>query len=379
MEAPTSARQTPEEEAGPDTQPDTQEGAERPPKRLGPLGALLLLLAAYAVLFACVIAALAVAFLLGGNIALTTVLVLVAMVPAILLAGKVLDHRRRRLGVDQAVADLDPWARRIGLRRSDDAAVTFDVPAAPFDYAGRHTAVHAWTGQHGGFGVAVVHYLVDTGTSKHPERELHTVVAATGNGDFPLMEAVPQRGAAAIAARVGRDLDVESAEFNEAWRVSAVDESAGHALLTPRVIERMIRAAADPVRTVWSGGVILTVQDGLVLDPEVLTRRVSFVSALAGLVPGFARTDGGASGAPSAAGARAEVTARRSRTRSTTELPLLLLGLAAFWGGGALWANVGPAVGAPIVLLSFVIMFRSTRMAAWIDRRRGRGTANPPR
>lgn len=372
MEPETSAAPAREPDA---EQPDTEQAdIEQPePRRkpLGPLALFLLWVAMWAALVSFPLAGAVLAFLLGGNPVLTTVLLLISIVPGLWAAMRISAYRRRRSGVDQALADLDRWALRRGLARTDDPSTTLAVAAAPFDLAGRHTAVHTWTGRHQGQAVVVLHYLVDTGTSDHPERRMFTAVAATGHGDLPLTEATPQRGAGALAARVGRDLDVESAEFNRAWRVAASDERATHALLTPLLIDRMLEESAQAVRTVWSGGVIVTVEPGAVLDTDVLARRITFVADLAALVPGFARTDGGASGAPAAAGARPEVTGRRKRTRSTTELVLLLVGIAALYGGSRLW-TLAPAAGTALVLLGLVVGFRSTRIAAWIDRRRGK-------
>lgn len=365
MESSTPAAPAHEQQEQQQSQPDQ--------KPLGPVALWLLQLLSMVVLVGVVLAFLLLAFALGGNTALTIVLLFVGMVPAVYFATKILAYRRRRSGVDSALATVDEWASSCGLTRTDDPSMTLAVAAAPFDLAGRHTAMRSWTGRYGGQSVAVLHYLVDTGTRKHPERRVYTVVAATGNGDFPLTEAVPQRGAAAVAALVGQDLDVESAEFNSAWRVSSVDERATHSLFTPRVIERMVAEHGHAVRTLWSGEVIVTVQRRAILDTEELTRRLRFVTDLAELVPGFARTDGGFSGAPAATGARAEVTANRKRTRSGTEMVLLVVGLAALWGGAKLWPTVGPVAAGAILLVGLVIAYRSTHIAAWIDRRRGKG------
>ena len=373
MEPETSAAPAREPDA---EQPDAEQAdIEQPePRRkpLGPLALFLLWVAMWAALVSFPLAGIVLAFLLGGHPVLTTVLLLIGIVPGLWAASKVAAYRRRRSGVDEALAAVDRWALGRGLARTDDPATTLDVAAAPFDLAGRHTAVHTWTGRHQGQAVVVLHYLVDTGTSDYPERRMFTAVAATGHGDLPLTEATPQRGAAAIAARVGRDLDVESAEFNRAWRVSASDERATHALLTPLLIDRMLAESDEAVRTVWNGGVIVTVEPGAVLDTDVLARRIAFVADLAALVPGFARTDGGASGAPAAAGTRPEVTGRRrTRTRTNTELVLLLVAVAGLLGGSRLW-TLAPVAGTTLVVLGLVIGLRSTLIAAWIDRRRGR-------
>lgn len=359
----------PEPEPAPPLEPDLGPGSERAP--IGPVAYALLGLASLVSLVGIVTAFLVLAIFLGGGTALTVVLLFVGIVPALFVSGRISAYRRRRSGVDRALAAQEAWAASLGLERITDRGVTLPVAAPPFDLAGRHTALHGWTGRYAGQSVAVLHYLVDTGTSDHPERRVYTAVAATGNADLPTTELVPQRGVAAVAARVGQDLAVESEEFNRAWRVTAVDERAAHALLTPRVIERLVRAARDAVRTVWSGPVIVTVDRGSVRDTGTLARRLDLVTDLASLVPGFARSDGARSGAPATAGSRAHLVARQRRSRSNTEMVLLLLAVAGLWGGSRLF-HLGPFVAWSAMILGLVLGLGSTRIAAWIDRRRQR-------
>ena len=366
------------------------EQIEQERKPLGRVPHVLLGLLTLVLIVAFVFGSWFVSFLMNANLPLTLLIVLVGTFASFPVLIKVDEYRRRRSGIDVALAAIDTWARVRGLKRTDDHGLTLAVATAPFDLAGLHTAVHSWTGRYQDQSVAMLHYLVDTGTAEHPERQLFTVVAATGNGDFPLTEAVPQRGAAGLAARVGQD--VESAEFNRAWRVSWADERAAHSLLTPRVIERMVLEVAHAVRTVWSGGVIVTVERGAILDTGDLDRRLRYVTDLAGLVPGFARTDGGLSGAPAAQAARVEVTAQRKRGRDRIEMALLVLALASLAAAALLWRAIedmaiedmsieGQTIAYmaawALLVLGFVIAGRSPRIAAWIRRRRRR-TQHPP-
>jgi hypothetical protein len=293
------------------------------------------------------------------------------MAVGIVLALRLDKWIKRAHAVDtEAVTE---WARGQGLELSTHQPLTFGSRIEPFSHAGRHTVGSTWSGRFRGQGVAIYHYLVDTGTAKHPERRANTVVAATTNASPSVVEALPQRGAHAIAARVGAsDVDVESAAFNAAWRVRASDGRLAHELMTPPVIARLVDAASLRVPVAWDGPAVMCVTPGVVKDVEVLEERLTLVADLATMVPGYLRTDGAATGADAAEEAPLDGRRQVRKTRSNLELLVLLVGVAALYGASWSWGRFGPVVGGPIAVLGFVIAFRTSRVVAFIERLRRR-------
>ncbi|WP_291379033.1 DUF3137 domain-containing protein [Demequina sp.] len=270
--------------------------------------------------------------------------------------------------------EVTRWANGEGLTLSTSRRITSTARIEPFSHAGTHTAGATWAGRYRGQQVEIFYYVVDTGTARHPEKRAYTVVSARSNASPSVVEALPQRGAHAAAARVGaRDVDVESAAFNRSWRVRADDERLAHELLTPRVIARLVDAAEISVPVAWDGPAVMCVTPGIVKDTDTLEQRLALVADLATLVPGYLRTDGAATGDDAAAVEAANAPSRVRKKRSNLELVVLLAGLAALWGGAWAWGRIGPGLGVPLLIVGFVIAFRTSRVVAFLERLRRRG------
>jgi hypothetical protein len=195
---------------------------------------------------------------------------------------------------------LGKWLRSKGFRRRAEfwriAATT-----EPFGLEGDHHAELAYVQTLRGQEVALLMYCVDTGTSKAPEPRRYTVVAASGNGSFPVTTVAPRTLVEGlfevVASAVGlRSQRLESAEFNRRWRVISDDLASAHAMIHSRVMERLLRPDARGIRVTWDGDAIMCVQKGNGRRHTALENRINLVVDLANLVPGFARTDGGATG-----------------------------------------------------------------------------------
>lgn len=83
-----------------------------------------------------------------------------------------------------------------------------------------------------------------------------------------------------------RGVRVESAAFNDRWVVVAEDERAAHALLQPRVIDRLLQPDLDDVELCFAGGWVLTEQPADTRVPDYARHR-RIVAEVAALVPGF--------------------------------------------------------------------------------------------
>ncbi len=76
---------------------------------------------------------------------------------------------------------------------------------------------------------------------------------------FPHVRITPDRGwLRALGELAGHDLNTESAEFNNQWRVRANDERVAHALLTGPMIERLLHADVTERAVVFQGDRLIT-------------------------------------------------------------------------------------------------------------------------
>ena len=87
---------------------------------------------------------------------------------------------------------------------------------------------------------------------------------------------------------MGKDVLVESDDFNKRYRVIAEDKQTAHAVLQPRVIERLLAWDLDTSVTRDGNSVILK-QRGLMGDADNLDAHLALLADLADMVLGFTR------------------------------------------------------------------------------------------
>lgn len=83
-----------------------------------------------------------------------------------------------------------------------------------------------------------------------------------------------------------RDLDVESKEFNDHWKVWCESERLGHAMLTPRMIERFLAPDVAGRGFVFEGAALMTYVSG-VSDLSDLESVLAMLREIAALIPPF--------------------------------------------------------------------------------------------
>jgi hypothetical protein len=86
----------------------------------------------------------------------------------------------------------------------------------------------------------------------------------------------------------GEDVDVESHEFNQRWRVRADDPRDAHALLNPRVIEALLQIGDSHVAFTIAGDRAVLWDDGSEADVD-LNARVSTLESLVGAIAPYLR------------------------------------------------------------------------------------------
>lgn len=102
---------------------------------------------------------------------------------------------------------------------------------------------------------------------------------------LPRLDIVPENLPAAIAKALGGgDVDVESYEFNQRWRVITNDRRYAHAVLDPRMIERLLKSDVQGLGIRIDGGAVYVWSMGR-QGAETLARRLGVVSAIARHIP----------------------------------------------------------------------------------------------
>lgn len=102
---------------------------------------------------------------------------------------------------------------------------------------------------------------------------------------LPRLELVPETVAERFVKSLGGgDLDVESYEFNRRWRVLCRDPRYAHAVLDPRMVERLLQPDALDLAIRFEGGAVLAWQPGRV-GTDTLARRLGVLTGVARRIP----------------------------------------------------------------------------------------------
>lgn len=89
-----------------------------------------------------------------------------------------------------------------------------------------------------------------------------------------------------LATMGARDLEVESHAFNQQWKVWCADERMGHAILTPRMIERFLEPDVAGRGFVFEGAALMTYASGF-SDLSDIESVVGILDEIVALIPPF--------------------------------------------------------------------------------------------
>ncbi|WP_062517718.1 DUF3137 domain-containing protein [Demequina gelatinilytica] len=184
----------------------------------------------------------AVGGLVGGAFAIFPLIFVGVIVLMVVLGVRgFLGARRRRDAIAATVA-----ANHLGHLAEDPARVTY-FSSPPFGTGRRRRARDIVWGTMSGRPFETFAYSYET-ESRDSEGRTSTTThtfqvtwvplpaplpTVRFTGDNALLRALGKLG--------GRDLDTESHEFNQRWKVWSEDERVAHAILTPTVIDRLLR------------------------------------------------------------------------------------------------------------------------------------------
>lgn len=162
-----------------------------------------------------------------------------AVVPLVVAAGMVgllwVERRRRER--------LRAWALANGWTYTpSDRTLVNAWRGHPFGEGRRRRATDVLRGTFDGLPALSFTYSWETGDSKSSTRHRAHVMAVALPAYLPTIELAPEGLGTRLARFVGaQDLDFESADFNQTYRVTSSDPQVAYAVVHPRLMERLLR------------------------------------------------------------------------------------------------------------------------------------------
>lgn len=183
-----------------------------------------------------------------------------------------------------------PQFRGTASKLAGYVAQPLTIHTIPFTVEGNLRVAEAYTRTAGSVEVSLVYVAVEPPPSPQGRRALtslrYTVVMASGLRNLPQSWIEPQgKGDAALLALGAQDVDVESAAFNDEWRVFTTDTRAAHGFLSPRVIDHLVEASAGSYSIALEGGHMVTAVSGWAGGVEEVKRLVHLVTGLVERLP----------------------------------------------------------------------------------------------
>lgn len=200
-----------------------------------------------------------------------------------------------------AAAQARRWARAVGwehLRISQDLPHHWSLP--PFGLGHTRRAAHVVHGRFGRWWAASFEYWYSTALPFRATRATYHVVVLHLPVALPTLHLTARDGRPDVAPP-GQRIGFESAEFEAAWAVSCEDPRFAHAVITPRLMERLLRPESRGMDLRIEGASVLSWRQG-VPDVERITPTLETLRAIAEGIPAFVWREHGAATATGAAG-----------------------------------------------------------------------------
>ncbi|MCL3863176.1 hypothetical protein [Actinotalea sp. K2] len=212
---------------------------------------------------------------------------LVLLLVPVAAAAALWYHHRRLTGIKE-------WAGRMGWSYvGSDRSLASRWSRQPFGTGHARRVSEALTGPFQGRQAVSFTYRYTTGSGKNQTTVTHHVLAMRLPAFLPTLELTPD-GLGARLAKVlgGQDIQFESEDFNQAWRVVAPDNRFAHDVVHPRLMERLLRADARGLSMRIEGTDILCWSPGAT-RLDVIGPRLQVMAAVVNAVPRFVWLDHG--------------------------------------------------------------------------------------
>ncbi|MFC7403510.1 DUF3137 domain-containing protein [Georgenia alba] len=207
----------------------------------------------------------------------TVVFAVVAVVLALLALG----YRRSQ----QRLAALRAWARAHDWQYSAaEPGLNQVLRGGPFGRGHDRRFTEVVRGRYEGRLGSSWRYSYTVGSGKYSRTYHEHVVALVLSVPLPYLELTNE------GFVKGRDLQLESAEFNDVWNVEGEDPKTTSDVLHPRMMERLLQPDARAGNLLVEDGLILWWRSG-VPDAATIDRTLRLLDELIALVPGFVWDD----------------------------------------------------------------------------------------
>ena len=210
--------------------------------------------------------------------------------PVLLVVLWYLGFRRSQKRLDAFAG----WAATVGwLLLPDIDGLTDRWSKRPFGLGDSRVALEVLSGTWSGSPALSFTYRYVTGSGKDRTTHRLHVVTMSLPAFLPTLTLTPDGAGAKLAKLTGgQDLSFESDDFNRAWRVECGMEKFAHDVITPRLMERLLRSDAAGLSIRIDGTDVLCWSTGE-QTLEALAPRLEILAAVRDAVPGFVWRDSG--------------------------------------------------------------------------------------
>lgn len=223
-----------------------------------------------------------------------TVLLMVA-VPVVFFGGLYYQIQRGK--------KLEAWARSIGWTWvGENPALVHRWRGEPFGIGSSRRATEVIIGRFGGRPAVSFTYRYTTGSGKNRTHHTFHVVSVALPAYLPTLQLTPDGFGAKLAKTFGgQDIQFESEDFNQAWRVEAGVLKFAHDVVHPRVMERLMRPDARGTSLRIDGTDAISWTPGAT-QPDTVAPRLSLLCAVVDAIPRYVWLDHGYDPGPAAPG-----------------------------------------------------------------------------
>ncbi len=208
----------------------------------------------------------------------------VLAIPVLLIVGWYRGFRRNQTRLKTFAG----WAATTGwLLLPEDGSLVGRWHKCPFGLGDSRQALEVLPGTWSGSSATSFTYRYVTGSGKdRTTHQFHVVALALPS--FLSTLTLTQEGVGARLAKLvgGQDLQFESEDFNRAWRVEADDAKYGYDVVTPRLMERMLRPDAVGLGIRIDGTDVVCRAPGE-QSLEALAPRLELLATIRDSVPAF--------------------------------------------------------------------------------------------
>jgi hypothetical protein len=213
-----------------------------------------------------------------------------AVFVALLVGGFVLERKRRERLMRFAM--MRGWQYA-----AEDPSLVTRWDGAPFGRGDRRRARNVLTGQEAGRPFTAFDYSFETHSTDSKGRRTTTthrfgVCAVPLPVGLRTVEVMPEGVFSRMASAVGltADIDLESEDFNRAFRVRSDDPKLASDVLSPRTMQYLLAARPEAWRL--QGAYVLSWHDGR-LDPAEVVRTCAVLGRVIDGIPAFVWKDAG--------------------------------------------------------------------------------------